>query len=233
MNLKRVASTLAAMLLVACLIVLTTSCGSSSSKIRFVFADYTIGGNVDVLIDDKVVATNLAYGTGTSYSGLSSGSRNIELRPTGNTSSGSDFVNTTISFQGGSNTTLVFDFVNGVSSASPFTDDNTDPTSGNIKLRFIHAASFFGNIDIYIIAPGSGISGVSPQITNLAFNAASNYQSLSAGSYEVVATFTGTQRIILDTGSSLASLTDGQIRTIVGVNPVNGSNGYTVLTDKN
>lgn len=221
---------LVALLLVTGLVLGITSCGSSSSRMRFVIADYTYQGNVDILIDNRIVNTNVAYGTGTNYQGISSGSRRLEVRPTGNTSSGSDFVNTTVSVQGGSDTTVVLDYSGG-SVANPFTDNNSKPSSG-IEIRAIHAASFLGPLDIYMVQQGQGISGVSAQYPNVAFNNATKYQQLQQGSWEVVFTFAGTQNIVRDTGSSIPTLAAGAIRTVVAVNALNGSNGYVVLTDK-
>jgi uncharacterized protein DUF4397 len=232
MKLKHFGSTLAALLLVAGFTFWTTGCGSSSTQMRFVSADYTIQGNIDVVVDNRVVSSNLAYGTGTSFLGVSSGTRRVEVRPTGNTSSGSDIVNTTINVQGGSNTTVVFDSVNGQTAATVFTYNNTAPASGSVVFHLIHAGTFYGPMDAYIIAQNSGISGVSPQVPNLAFNAISNPVTLSAGSYEVVFTFAGTQSPIIDTGTAIPAVTSQQIRTIVAVSKINGSNGYVILNDR-
>jgi hypothetical protein len=235
MKLKHLGSSLASFSLVVALTLGIASCGSSGSRMRFVVADYTYNGNVDILIDTRIVNTNVAYGTGTNYMSISSGSRTLEVRPTGNTSSGSDFVNTTITVQGSSDTTVVLDFLGG-SIAVPFTDNNTAPSSG-VKIRAIHAASFLGPLDVYIVAQGNGISGVSAQFPNVAFNSATkngsgNYQSLTDGSWEVIFTFAGTQEIVRDTGTSIPSLSTGQIRTVVAVNVLNGSNGFVVLNDR-
>jgi len=233
MNWKPLGSRLAASWLVAGLAIGITSCGNSGTRIRFLVADQTYTGNVDILIDDRVVNTNIAYGTGTSYEGISSGTRLLEVRPTGNTSSGSDYINANISVQGGADTTMILDYSGG-SVATPFTDDNTQPKSG-VEIRPIHAASFFGPLDIYVIPQNSGIAGVSPQFSNVAFNSTPKpnpYLSLTDGSYEVVFTYAGTQEIIFDTGTAIPPLNNFQIRTVVAINAVNGSPGYTVLTDR-
>jgi len=232
MNLNHLGSRLASALLVAGFAFGISSCGSSSSRMRYVVADQTYNNNVDILIDNRIVATNVAYGTGTAYMGISSGSRLLEIRPTGNTNSSSDIIHSNITVQGGSDTTVILDYSGG-SVATPFTDDNTEPASGSIEIRPIHAANFLGNLDVYIIPQGEGISGVSPQISNLAFNSTGkNYVKLNAGSWEVVFTFAGTQSIVFDTGTSISSLSSGAIRTVVALNAVNGSPGYTTLTDR-
>jgi hypothetical protein len=237
MNLKPLGVRLAAMLLLAGLVIGITSCGGSGSRIRFVVADNTYTGNVDILIDTRIVNTNIAYGTGTAYQGIDSGTRLLEVRPTGNTSSGSDYINANITVQGGADTTTILDF-NGGSVATPFTDDNTQPQN-TIEIRPVHAASFFGPMDVYLIPQGTGIAGVSPQCSNLAFNSTCKsginggaYFGLKSGSWEVVYTYAGTQDIIFDTGTSIPSLAAGTIRTVVAINAINGSPGYVTLTDR-
>ena len=233
MNLKHLGVRLASMLLLAGLIIGITSCGGSGSRIRFVVADNTYAGNVDILIDTRIVNTNVAYGTGTAYQGISSGTRLLEVRPTGNTSSGSDYINANITVQGGADTTTILDF-NGGSVATPFTDNNTQPQN-TIEIRPIHAASFFGPMDIYLIQQGTGIAGVSPQCSNVAFNSTCKpnaYFNLKSGSWEVVFVFAGTQDIIFDTGTSIPSLNAGTIRTVVAINAINGSPGYVTLVDR-
>lgn len=231
MNLKHLGLRLATLFLLAGLVIGINSCGGNGSRIRFVVADQTYNGNVDIVIDTHVENTNIAYGTGTAYRGISSGSHLLEVRPTGNTSSGSDFVNVNITVQGGADTTVILDFSGG-SVATLFTDDNTQPSG--IEIRPIHAASFFGPMDVYMIPQNTGIAGVSPQISNLAFNTTPKpnaYTALKEGSWEVVFTFAGTQDIIFDTGTSIPSLNAESIRTVVAINAVNGSPGYVTLDD--
>lgn len=237
MNLKHLGVRFAAMLLLAGLIIGLPSCGAAGSRIRFVVADNTYQGNVDILIDTRIVNTNVAYGTGTTYQGVSSGTRLLEVRPTGNTNSGADYVNANITVQGSSDTTIILDFSGG-SVATPFTDNNTEPQN-TIEIRPIHAASFFGPLDIYIIPQNTGIAGVSPQCAGVAFNSTCKtganggaYFNLKSGSWEVVYTFSGTQDIIFDTGTSIPSLTAGEIRTVVAIDAINGSAGYVTLTDR-
>jgi hypothetical protein len=237
MNLKHLGARLASALLLAGLITGITSCGGSGSRMRFLVADQSYQGNVDILIDTRIVHTNVAYGTGTAYQSIDSGTRLLEVRPTGNTSSGSDYINANITVQGGADTTTILDFSGG-SVATPFTDNNTEPQN-TIEIRPIHAASFFGPMDVYIIPQGTGIAGVSPQCSSVAFNATcksgssgSAYFNLKSGSWEVIFTFAGTQDIIFDTGTSIPSLAAGTIRTVVAINAINGSSGYVTLTDR-
>lgn len=231
MNLKHLGSRLATLFTLAGFTIGITSCGGSGTNIRFVVADQNYNGNVDIVIDTRVVNTNIAYGTGTAYRSISSGSHLLEVRPTGNTNSGSDFVNTNISVQGSADTTFVLDNQGG-SLVAPFTDNNTQPSG--IEIRPIQAAGFYGPMDIYLIPQNTGIAGVSPQCSNVGFNSTCKpnaYLSQKPGSWEVVFTFAGTQDIIFDTGTSIPSLNVNQIRTVLAINPVSGSPGYVTLND--
>lgn len=205
----------------------TIGCGSSSTQIRFVHAADG-AGNVDVLIDTKSVSTNLPYSNSTSYIKASSGTRTIEVRPTGTTA---DLVKVTPTLAGGSSSTAIV--VNTPSiTLSIFTDDNSNPPSGDAKLRIINAAQNAGPMDPYLISPGSGISGVSPSAPTIAFNSSTQkYLTPAAGSYEIVLTQAGTQNIIVDTGSSSPlSLGAGQVRTLVAIDNL-GNTPFVFLSD--
>jgi hypothetical protein len=65
----------------------------------------------------------------------------------------------------------------------------------------------------------------------LGFDSVSNYQSLSAGSYEVVLTPVGQKSVAIDTGSF--TLNTGQVRTFVGMNSPSGGFSYAILQDVN
>src|SRR5262249_48221599 len=100
------------------------------------------------------------------------------------------------------------------------TDDLSAPTSGNIKLRVVHVAPSIpavlpdapGRINVYIVAPGTDITGLSPTIPNLAYTQASPYQEIAAGPLEVIVTLTTNQDHLVDQTYNPAS---GQNRTLV------------------
>ena len=94
------------------------------------------------------------------------------------------------------------------------TDDNSAPASGDFKIRIVNASPNLGPADVYIVAPATDLNTVSPNVSNLAFGSATGYQSLAAGSYEIVLTPVGQKFNAVDTGS--ISLSSGQVRTFVG-----------------
>ncbi len=64
-------------------------------------------------------------------------------------------------------------------------DDNTPPTSGNVKVRIVHGAPSAPAVDVYVTAPGADLDTSTPTLTNVSFGVASGYLSVPAGSYQI------------------------------------------------
>jgi hypothetical protein len=218
---SRMLRTLSFTLALAALSVFTANCGSSNAKFRLVHA-ISDGQPVDVLIDGKTVESSVAFDSVTPSSGyisVSSGSRKLEVRPSGTTT---DYFSGTPTFNSGGAFTVVATgkVGNNTVVAPVFTDNNTAPMSGNAALRFIHASpSGPTSIDIYVVAPGTDITGVSPSISSLAYTNASTYLNVPAATFDIVVTSAGFKAREF-TVSSL-SFAAGQIRTFVTIDVQN------------
>ena len=201
------------------------SCGGSHASMRFVHAspDATVG-NVDVAVDGKTVVTNLPFASvspGSGYLTITAGNRLIEVRTTGTST---DRVNApNVSFSSHQQYTVFFTGLGPpTQTISLVTDDNSAPQTGNIKLRVFHASPSApppsgpppAHLDIYIVAPGTDITNLSPTISALAYQQASSYQSVAPASNEVIMTATGdpTKLRLID---QTYNFTAGQIRTLV------------------
>jgi hypothetical protein len=186
--------------------------------------------NVDVLVDNAPVLTNVAYKAASSYLEVPSGSRNLKVRASGTSTVVID-QNGTLA-QGAFYTVLA---TGRVASIAPvvLTDDQTSPASGNIRLRLVHAAPTAGNVDIYVTAPTADIATATPTLTNVAFRAASNYLEVPAGTYRVRITPAGTKTVAIDANN--VALAAGQVRTAVAVDAAGGGAplGAILLADKN
>ncbi len=216
-------------------------CGGSHASVRFVHASPD-AGNVDVAVDGKTVATDLPFANvspGSAYLNITAGNRLIEVRPTGTST---DLVNVpNVGFSSHQQDTVFF---TGLVNATPpnqtinlVTDDNSAPPSGNIKLRVFHASpSGPAHLDIYMVAPTTDITNLSPTISALAYQQASSYQSVAPASDEVIMTDTNDPaktRLIDQTYNTLAA---GQIRTLVVLDNTGGgtlSKTPLVLPDLN
>jgi hypothetical protein len=204
---------------------LTVGCGSSKARYRFVQAATGISTNVDLQVDSKTVQSAVGYGQPATYHSSSSGSRKFDIFPAGTTTNA--IVSASVNL-GSGDTTLLLQNTNGGNVLSPYTDDNTAPTTGNAKLRIIHSSLTSQNLDVYVVPSGGGIAGFNPQISNLAFQGASSYLSLGAASYNVIMTVPGTQNIVSNLTGTY-NLTSGQIRTIVILDASFGGGPYQQL----
>jgi hypothetical protein len=209
---------------------LAIGCGSSSSRYRFVQASTGVpsSGQVDLELDGKNVQTAIGFGQSASYHSSTSGSHKFALFATGTTTN--PYVSSSVSIKG--DTTLIAENPFASISLAAYTDDNTAPTTGNVKLRIIQAAPTVAasgqGVDIYVVPTGQGIAGSNPQIAGLVYPNASNYLSLSAQSYDVTVTVRGTQNIITNLTGTYP-LTAGQIRTLVILDLPTGGGPYSLL----
>jgi hypothetical protein len=217
-------------------VLLTGGCSSSSAHFRYVQGSPGAPTNVDVEINSKTVLTNIGYGQSASYQSTSSGSHQVQIFETGTTTN--PVFSGSVTFNSGYTTLITENFFSQIALA-PYTDDNSVPTSGNIRLRLINAAPSAGTVDVYVVTPpGNGITGISPNISALAYQQASgdvgkSYLSIAAGSYDVVFTQTGTQNIISQLSNQ--SFTAGQVRTVVMLDASSGGAPFDdlVLDDLN
>ena len=213
---------------------LAVGCGSSNSRYRFVQASTSIPTNVDLEFDGKNVQTAIGFGQAASYHSSSSGSHKFAVFATGTTTN--PYVSSSVSIKG--DTTLIAENPFASIALSVYTDDNTAPTKGNVKVRIIQAAPTVAasgqGVDVYVVPTGQGIAGSNPLVSNLTYQSASNYLSLSAQTYDVTVTVRGTQSIINSLTGSYP-LTAGQIRTLVILDAPTGGGPYGLLelTDLN
>ncbi len=207
----------------------TIGCGSSSgnARIRLVNATPDESG-LDLLVDSTNVASSVAYGAASTYSSISSGSRHLQVEPTGTTTI---LIDRTNSVGSGNNLSLVtLNFSFNISSIL-LTDDNSAPSSGNFKLRIINGSPGMGAQDVYVVTEGTDINSVDPNFSSLGFGSASAYSTLAAGNYRVFFTEPGQKFINLDSG--LLTLSSGQVRSLLALNNPGGAFMSTLLTDAN
>ena len=210
------------------IVLLSVGCGGGG-KTRFRLMNAVPDeSNLDVLVDSATVASNIAYGTSTGYQSVKSGSHQVQIESSGTTTS---LLQESASFPSGSDTTIIASNFSSSIESLVLTDDNSAPSSGDFKLRIVNAAPGLGPVDVYIVAPGTDLNTVSPTLGNLAFDSAASYQSLTAGSYEVVLTLVGQKFVAINTGS--LTFSGGQVRTFVGLNSQSGGFSYAVLQDVN
>jgi len=197
-----------------------TGCGSGSTQVRLMNA-MDGQGSVNMLLDSNTVASGVGFGSASAYASSSAGSHSLELQ-----SAGTTLLNLSVSLNGGNNNTILATN----SGATVFQDNKSAPSSGNFEIRVINAAQSLGTVDVYVVAPGTDISTVNPSATALAFQSASGYLTLAAGSFVVEFAQAGSKNVILATNPS--SFSSGQVRTVVSLDG-NGVFTTAVLSDLN
>lgn len=190
--------------------------GSSSSKnpaqLRIMNASPQ-QQTLNFLVDGTVVQAGVVSQSATGYSPQPARSHTLQVQAYGTSNS---LVSKNVSLTSDTFYTFLVappSFGSTSLTATLFTDDNSAPSSGDFKLRIINAAPNFGSLDAYVTAPGAGISGATPNVSNLAFQSASSYVNIPAGSYEVVFSVAGQK--VASVSSGQLSFSAGQIRTIV------------------
>lgn len=207
--------------LAACMVIIATGCGSGNTQVRVMNA-MNGESSISMQIDNSTLASGTAFGTASSYASASSGSHTLQIL-----AAGSALFNQSITLSGDSNNTVL------ATNAGPtvLSDNKSAPASGAIQIRAVNASTALGNTDVYIVAPGTDISTVSPVVSALAFRATSEYQTVAAGSYVTEFTQTGSKVVVFST--SALSFSAGQIRTVVALDSPSGGFSTAVLSDLN
>ena len=207
------------------------SCGGGSSsssttgQLRFVQASVDAPA-VNLLVDGKTLATNLAYKNISDYQSLKSGSRHVQIVPV---NSGSPVLDTSVSIGGGGSQTLLLTGPIAHVQSDLVTDGGTTATTGDGHVRVLNAASKMPLADVYLIPSGTPLTGMKPVASSVSYNKDTGYQLVVAGSYEVFMMSPGTTTVLLTTGP--INLNTSQDETVVVLDGPSGGFTYTLLSD--
>lgn len=148
---------------------------------------------LDVLVDGTVKLPAVGTGTISGFVEFDSGTRDIQVRSSSNSSVLSD---KQLTFGDGStNTLLIFGPRSSVNTLV-LPDDTTAPTSGNFNLRAVGLSAETGPVDIYLTASGDITGATSPTLGGVAFGATTGIVQPAASSYQIVFAVAGTKDIL-------------------------------------
>ena len=166
---------------------------------------------VDLLVDNTVQGTNLAYPSNTAYLGVNAGTRNVKVNVTGTTTT---VINADLALTAGAHYTVFA--ADSVSQIAPVvvTDDLTMPASGKAHVRFVHLSPNAPAVDVAVT--GGGVL-----FSNVAFKSAAAFLPVNAGTYDLEVRVAGTSTVALSVPG--VTLQNGKIYTIFAKGFLGGS----------
>ena len=159
----------------------------------------------DILVDNAIVVSNVAFKGVLDYTACPAGDRNIKVNVTGTATS---VIDATVPLANGTDyTVLAVNFAASIELL--LLDDNTTtPTPGNAKVRVVHASPDAPNVDVLVDDTASAS-------TNVAFKEFSDYLEVPAGARNFKVNATGTAITVIHVTPTLV---DGSIDTVVALN---------------
>ncbi len=196
-----------------------TGPGEGLARLRVVHADARTG-EVDVVVDDIEMASDLSFLDASDYLELEAGSRQVVFLTADST-----LDSLQLNLAEGVDYT-VFPCCFGLPNSLFLTDDNAESAEGNAKVRVIHFASA-PPVDIYLTAPDADLEVETPALGALRSYDASEYLELSSGDYQIRVTTAGTKTVEIDGGTQ--ALGPGEVRTVVVVDAEGGGAPFSLL----
>jgi len=231
---------------------ISVACGTSSSasgatEMRVVLLAPDEQQPLEMLIDNKSVFSSIAYGVPTAFTTLAAVNHDLKL----NLSGTNLFDSPTEPFvKGTSYTYLVTSSLSaGVNlQGNKLTDDHTVADKGMFKIHVVNGSPNAGAVDVYVVTPSTLFNvtpPVKPTVAGLASNAASPYQALASGGYDIFITPAGDQSCLIlpsppaclinldgRNNTAVPAFQAGQNRTLIMLNQVPlipGGSLYTTL----
>lgn len=166
---------------------------------------------VDLLVDNAIAGTGLAFPNNTGYLNVGAGSRNIKVNVTGTSTT---VINANVSVtSGASYTVFAVDSVAAIS-ALVLSDDLATPAAGKAHVRFVHLSPNAPAVDI-------GVQGGGVVFGNKAFTEYTAFTPLDAGTYDLEVRVAGTSTVVLPLNGIV--LQAGKIYTVFAKGFVGGA----------
>lgn len=145
---------------------------------------------VDVYVDGKKKLSNVPYQAMSDYLALPAGSHTFEVRAAGTPATGVPAIKAAPDLAAGKSYTVAAVGKLATITGQVYEDDVTPPAAGKAKVRVIHAAADVPEVDV-------AVKGGAVLFPKVAFNAATPYTELAAGSYDLEIRAAGTTNVLL------------------------------------
>jgi Domain of unknown function (DUF4397) len=186
--------------------------------------------DVDVLLDDAEVLSDVPYLATSDYLETTDGEHNLKVNAAGTTTT---VIDADVTLTDGADYTVIASGL--VAQIEPIVleDDNTAPAAGSVRVRAIHGAPSAPSVDVYVTAPGADLATATPALTAVEFGDVADYLEVPAGEYQVRVTPAGTKIVAIDSGA--LTLSGGEVRTVIAVDATGGGApfDFLVLADLN
>ena len=180
--------------------------------------------DVDVLLDDTEVLSDVPYLVASEYLETSAGDHNLKVNAAGTTTT---VIDADATLADGTDYTVIASGLVAEIEPIVLVDDNSTPAAGNVRVRAIHGAPSAPAVDVYVTAPEADLDAVTPVLTNVAFGDVAPYLEVPAGDYQVRVTPAGTKLVVIDSGA--LTLASGQVRTAIAVDAPGGGAPFDLL----
>lgn len=242
------------------LLVVAAACGTKDAasplqpsgavgRVRFVnVITDTTRGRVNAMLELVPFGVNLTYAQSTpallptpataNYSAILAGSRTLVLKRTVDTNTTVATISFTITDGQDRTVYAIGGTAGGAVSSFVTTDDNPVAASTQTRVRFVQLSPTAGAVDVFVTAVGADLATAAPTLTNVAYQSASTYLALNAGTYQVRAVPAGTaaagRAAAVTINLAGTVLTGGTGRTIVAADNTTGGAPLRafVLTDR-
>jgi hypothetical protein len=179
---------------------------------------------VDVLLNNAKVLSNVPYLAASEYLDAPAGNANLKVNAAGTATT---VIDADVDLMDGTDYTVIAAGL--VQAIEPIVlqDDNSTPASGNARVRAIHGAPSAPAVDIYVTAPDADLATATPVLTAVNFGDVADYIEVPAGDYQVRVTPAGTKTVVIDSGT--LTLSSGQVRTAIAVDAPGGGAPFDLL----
>ena len=180
--------------------------------------------NVDVLVDNQVVLSDVSYKQASDFLSALVGNRNVKVNAAGTSTTVID-ADLTLAFN--SFTTIIA--TNFLAQIEPLVlaDENTPPSGNLLKIRVVHSAPSAPPVDVYVTAPGEDINAAAPTLSDVAFLGFSDFLEVPEGDYQIRVTTVGSKDPVFDSGT--VTLDAGSIFTAVAVDATGGASPISLV----
>ncbi len=203
----------------------SVGCGggnSSEARVR-VFHASPDAPAVDVLIDGGRVLENVPYTAASDFLPVEAKKSRVQVNVAGTDTTAID-----ATLELADNTDYLIVAADKVANITPLvlTADRSHPEAGFAKVRVLHSAASAPSVDVYVTAPGNGISSAAPVLSNVPFKAISDYLTVPAGTYDVAVTVAGTKTVAIQAPG--LTVVDGLVATVAALDAVGGGAPFSL-----